>query len=299
MPDQSHTAFRRFAFWALAAIYTAALPEAIIVYRSIVSHFSAEVAGKIPLVMIIIFGSIYVLAGFLMQRNGRHIKFLIPGAIIVFAVLSLESNPNKHIHIPEYILLAGILYEAIAIDYEGRGIFILIFVCTSMLGIVDELAQGLHPQRHYGLGDLVINSASALSGVLLLMGLRDPPRGGWRWVSYLKGMPLWWVLVFFGLSGAGLMCVYLAKVQMSNGFWGIYPIWLLGWNGIFLALSLGAGCAFFFSGCKRYRQSWAKDSSTHIDFMKTVYLWIFPPLTILFIVHLLPMVLGVSGWDFN
>ncbi len=299
MPNQTQTAFRRLAFWALAAIYTAALPEAITVYSSIVSHFSAEVAGRIPLVMIIIFGLIYVLAGFLMQRNGRHIKFLIPGAMIVFVVLSLESNPNKHIHIPEYILLAGILYEAIALDYEGKGIFILIFVCASMLGVVDELAQGLHPQRHYGLGDMAVNSASALIGVLLLMGLRDPPRGDWRWISYLKGMQLWGVIAFLGLSGAGLMCFYLKKVQINNGFWGSYPIWLLGWNGIFLALSLGAGYAFFFKGYKRYRPSGAKDSSTRIDFMKTVYLWIFPPLTILFIAQLLPMVLGVSGWNFK
>jgi hypothetical protein len=249
--------------------------------------------------MIIIFGSIYVLAGFLMQRNGRHIKFLIPGAIIVFAVLSLESNSNKHIHIPEYILLTGILYEAIALDYEGKGIFILIFVCASMLGVVDELAQGLHPQRHYGLGDMAVNSASALIGVLLLMGLRDPPRGDWRWISYLKGMQLWGVIAFLGLSGAGLMCFYLKKVQINNGFWGSYPIWLLGWNGIFLALSLGRGYAFFFNGYKRYRPSGAKDSSTRIDFMKTVYLWIFPPLTILFIAQLLPIFLGLTGWDFK
>ncbi len=299
MPNQSHTAFRRLAFWALAAIYTAALPEAIVVYRSIVSHFSAEIAAKIPLVMILIFGSIYVLAGFLMQRHGRHIRFLIPGAVIVLAVLSLESNPNKHIHIPEYILLAGILYEAIAPDYEGKGIFILIFICTSMLGVVDELAQGLHPQRHYGLGDMAVNSASALIGVLLLMGLCDPARGDWRWISYLNRMQLWGVIVFWGLSGAGLMCFYLKKVQLNNGFWGIYPIWLLGWNGIFLVLSLLMGYAFFFSGYKRKRPSGAKDFSTRIDFVKTVYLWIFPPLTILFIVQLLPMVLGVSGWDFK
>ncbi len=298
MPNQTLTAFRRLAFWALAAIYTAALPEAITVYRSIVSHFSAAVAGRIPLVMIIIFGSIYVLAGFLMQRNGRHIKFLFPSALIVFAVLSLESNPNKHIHIPEYILLAGILYAAIALDYEGKGIFILVFVCASMLGVVDELAQGLHPQRRYGLGDMAVNSASALIGVLLLMGLRDPPRGDWRWIYYLKGMPLWSVIVLLGLSGAGLMCFYLKKVQMNNGFWGVYPIWLMGWNGIFLVLCLGASYTFYFNGYKRKQPSWAKDSST-IDYMKTINLWIFPPLTILFIAQLLPMVLGVSGWDFK
>jgi len=110
---------------------------------------------------------------------------------------------------------------------------------------------------------------------------------------------LWGVIAFFGFSGAGLMCFYLKKVQINNGFWGIYPIWLLGWNGIFLVLNLGAGYAFFVSGYKRYRPSGAKDSSTSIDFMKTVYLWIFPPLTILFIAQLLPMVLGVTGWGFS
>jgi len=299
MPNQNYTAFRRLAFWTLAALYTAALPEAIIVYRSIVSHFSAEVAGKIPLVMIIIFGSLYVLAGILMQTKGRHFKFLIPGVIIVVAVLCLESNPNKHIHIPEYILLSAILYEAIALDYEGKGIFILIFVCTSMLGVVDELAQGLHPQRFYGLGDMAYNSASALVGVFLLMGLRNPPRGDWRWMSYFKGRRLWWVVAFFGLLGAGLMCFYLVKVKTQKTYLGVYPIWLLGWNGLFLVLSLGMGYAFFFKDYKRHMYSSSEDSSTRIDFIKTAYLWIFPPLSILFIVHLLPIVLGLTGWDFK
>ena len=69
-------------------------------------------------------------------------------------VIFLEANPNKHIHIPEYILMTWLVFEALRRDYKGGGIFLLVFILSSLPGILDEVLQGLHPGRSYGWQDM-------------------------------------------------------------------------------------------------------------------------------------------------
>jgi VanZ family protein len=76
--------------------------------------------------------------------------FLLLCPCISFFIICLEPNPNKHIHIPEYVLMTWLLFEAVRIDYRCAGIFLLIFLCSSSLGVLDEILQGILPSRPYG-----------------------------------------------------------------------------------------------------------------------------------------------------
>jgi len=42
----------------------------------------------------------------------------------------------------------------------------------------------------------------------------------------------------FGAAGAVLTCVYLFDVKAHLTFRGVYPFWLLGWNGLFIVTSI-------------------------------------------------------------
>lgn len=290
---------QRVVLWALVAAYTIALPNAIFVYNTIVKHFSTVIASKVPLVINILFGISYIVFSFLSKKRITFLWFIIPCVIIVYIVISFEPNPNKHIHIPEYVLFSWILFEALSIDYRGKGIYILLFICASMLGIVDELQQGIYPERFYGLNDMVINSTSVVIGVLTLMGLRSAPGGDWTWISHFRRFKESLGIIFFGGIGATLICVYLFDVKEAKVFWVVYPFWLIVLNCLFLVLG---PAAIFYNIRRLHKQGDDLNDKKVLDHHGseiTAHLWILSIITILFVIHALVVFVGLSGWEFN
>jgi hypothetical protein len=288
----------KVVLWGLVVLYTFILPDAIVVYRAIVGFFGQDSAGKVPVVIVGTVGIAYVVVVLLTQRNLKNLLFLIPCGAIAFLIIRLVSNPNKHIHIPEYVLMAWLLYAVLSKDYKGKGLFILIFICASMLGVVDELEQGIHPARFYGLSDMIVNSASAMIGVFTIMGLKKYIATDWAWTTHLKeyrGL-LW--LILFGLIGAVIMCSYLFRVQASKAFSGVYPIWLWTWNILFLIMT-PAMIVYYRRTLQKYHQisETGKVSGPRPEGI-TARLWIFPLLAILFYMHALVIYVSIFGVNF-
>jgi len=288
----------KVVLWVLVAFYAFMLPDAIIVYRAIVGAFGQAAAGKVPLIIVVIVGIAYALAVVLSQENLKNLLFLVPSAIISFLIMRLVDNPNKHIHIPEYVLMAWLLFAVLSKDYKGKGLFILIFVYATLLGVVDELEQGINPARFYGLPDMMVNSSSALIGVFTIMGLKNFIATDWAWVSHLKEYKALIGLGAFGFTGMVIMCAYLFQVQASGKFWGVYPQWLLIWNILYLILALVI--AIYQSVRHKNRQvaKDKKDSPIALD-ARTARLWIVPLLVILFYMHSLVIYVALSGVKFD
>ena len=296
--NKRHLRFSRITLWSLVAIYTFSLPYVIIAYRAIETHFSPEIAGKVPLMLILLLGVAYTFLGFRMKKGRSFLGRLVPCAIIAVLLISLESNPNKQIHIPEYILMSWLVFQALALDYRGKGMLILVFLITSMLGVVDELAQGIHPDRFYGWWDMVINASSALIGVILLTGLRDEANGNWGWIRGLKKQKALMRFGMIGILGTLLGCFYLFKVRAAGAFWGAYPFWLLGWNGLLTALIPVAMFHFYFRYARRRPVLNKRDYSNHYADQITGCLWVFPLLVILFIINTAILFVALSGYGF-
>jgi len=284
--------------WVLVALYTFMLPDAIIVYRDIVGAFGKDAAGKVPLIIVVVVGIAYALAVVISQKSFKNLLFLVPCAIIAFLIMKLVDNPNKHIHIPEYVLMAWLLFAVLSRDYKGKGLFLLIFVYATLLGVVDELEQGINPARFYGLSDMMVNSASALIGVFTIMGLNKVTATDWSWVSHLKKYKTFVGLGIFGFTGMVIMCTYLFRVQTNGKFWGVYPEWLLIWNILYLLLA--PTIAVLWSALQKNHQA-AKDQkdSFQSSVMKTARLWIIPLLVILFYMHALVIYVAISGVNFD
>ena len=192
--------------WVLVACYTFMLPNAIIVYRALVADFGKVAAGEVPFVFVVIVGIAYAAAILISHRSWKNLFFLIPCGVIAFAIMKLVDNPNKHIHIPEYVLMAWLLYAVLSKDHTGKGLLILIFVYGTMLGVVDELEQGINPARFYGLSDMTVNCASVLIGVFTIMGLKKIVATDWIWTKRLKEFKAPVSIGLFGLTGAVIMC---------------------------------------------------------------------------------------------
>jgi hypothetical protein len=283
--------------WALVAAYTLILPHIILIYNAIAKHFSSEIAQKVPIALIILLGIAYFLAVLVLKKGIKALALLVPCAIIVWVFISIESNPNKYIHIPEYIIMTWILFEVLALDYKDKGIFVLVFICAALLGIVDEMMQGIIPNRHYGWQDMIMNSAAALMGIFTLTGLRKAPTGDWAWAGGLKEFKPALGIMLCGAAGAVLTCVYLFDVKAHLTFRNVYPFWLLGWNSL-LIVTGSVVILFQKSLYKPVNPGNDKDSNPY-DQATTARLWILCPLVILIIMHSLALLAAVAGLPFN
>jgi hypothetical protein len=288
----------RVILWALVALYTFLLPDVIIAYRAIVASFGKIIAGEVPVYMVVTVGLAYAAALLLSHRNWKNLLFLVPSGIIAVLIIKLVDNPNKHVHIPEYVLMAWLLFAVLSKDHKGKGLLILVFVYASMLGVVDELEQGIHPARFYGAPDMLVNSASALIGVFTIMGLKNITATDWSWTSRLIDYKLLLWLDLFGFAGAVIMCVYLFRVAASGSFWGVYPLWLWIWNFLYLIMA-PVILALHRIILRRHPQS---TESGKVAVLPpegmTARLWIFPLLVILFYMQALALYVSISGVKF-
>ena len=285
--------------WVLVAVYTFILPDAIIIYRNIVGVFGQSAAGKVPILMVLAAGFAYGFAILLTRRNWKNLLYLIPCALIAYIIIIEVSNPNKHIHIPEYVVMTWLLYIALSKDYKGKGILILVFIVGSLLGIVDEIEQGIHPARFYGLSDMAVNCASSLIGVFTLMGLKKVPIGNWDWARGLKEFKTLLWLSFFGVSGGVLTCAYLFQVQASGDFWNAYPKWLFAWSILFLIMA-PLMILLHQKRIKRESTFKNKEQSEPIPIeVATTRLWVYPLLAILFYINALVIYIPIAGTAFK
>jgi len=98
---------------------------------------------------------------------------ILLGLCCCFVALALPDPEIavKRIHVAEYLLLS--LYVRYTLSFRLAGISLLVFSCllACLYGVHDELLQGLHPARTYGLRDMSVNAVAAVGGCLLWHGL--------------------------------------------------------------------------------------------------------------------------------
>ena len=289
---------KKIICWIAVALYTAALPFVIYAFRVIEQHFPPPTAGRIALVIIAVLAAGYGMVCIKRKIASRCSIILAAGALIVFGVVTFEDNANKYIHIPEYILMTWLLYRALVVDYRGSGIWLLVFICALMLGVVDELLQGIHPQRSYGWQDMIIDAVSSFIGILSLLGLKAPPGRTWAWLKNLKHFKGALGVLLLGAAAAVPMGVYLFDVQHQGHFFGVYPPWLLAANGLAIAACLAA---IIFHWRRRLG---CVSTAPEIDQIAlnnhtTAMLWVICPLAILLCMHALVVFVAVAGLKFR
>ena len=104
-------------FWLLIAVYTYILPNFRVIYEAILNTYGIEVVGKVPLAIVAAFGAAYVLSVLRTRKDLKNLLYLLPAALISFTIMRLEPNPNKHIHIPQYVglIAEGRFQEALQV----------------------------------------------------------------------------------------------------------------------------------------------------------------------------------------
>ena len=98
---------------------------------------------------------------------------ILLGLCCCFLALALPDPEIavKRIHVMEYLLLSLCVRYALSSRLAGIPLLVFSSLLTGLYGVHDELLQGLHPARTYGLLDMSVNAIAALGGCLLWHGL--------------------------------------------------------------------------------------------------------------------------------
>lgn len=136
-------------------------------------------------------------------NRGYRISLLFLGLGIVGTFLALAipdpRYPIKRIHVAEYIILSFLVRYTLSHRLQGAALTLFTILATLLLGVHDEMLQGLHAMRYYGWRDIIVNGTAGMSGALLGHGLFCCERS----VGSATGdAPGWKVLLpLFGLFG--------------------------------------------------------------------------------------------------
>ncbi len=290
---------RRVGLWSLVAIYTALLPNARLVYDWITDAISFTLADRIPMVIVLLLITGYFTFCLKRKKKINFSGLLLPSSLIILGIIWFESIKVKYIHIPEYMLMTWFVFAAMSEDYRGKGLLLLVLLCSCLLGVVDELEQGLYPGRYYGWKDMVINSSSAIIGILTIKELKQLPEGDFGWTVYLLPIKRFFYFIAFSLLGAVLMCIKLFDTIPDEPLLNTYPAWLLAWN--VLSTLFGTAVVLYFSLKSKPEKTYQDDEIYMTDQGDriTARLWCIVPLSVLTIMHAIAIVAAVSGWDFQ
>jgi VanZ family protein len=77
--------------------------------------------------------------------------------------------PEERIHFVEYAVLGVLLYFALREGILGRRLILYIPALVFIIGLGDELIQGILPNRVYDFRDVLMNLAGGILGELILI----------------------------------------------------------------------------------------------------------------------------------
>lgn len=180
------------------------------------------------------------------------IALIIIGTAICLAALIIPDPqaPVKRIHVIEYMALSLLIRYTMSVRLKGSALLVYSIFFASLLGVHDELLQGLHPLRTYGTRDILVNTLGSAGGGLIWHGFNlfeRPERASDQHarLSLFSALYLAWlfcsVVVFVvplfsfreellplwpGVPLAGGLTLFIAaaanrSAQINHGIWAI------------------------------------------------------------------------------
>jgi hypothetical protein len=99
---------------------------------------------------------------------------IIIGIVICLVALIIPDPeaPVKRIHVIEYMMLSLLIRYTMSVRLQGISLLVYSILFSSLLGVHDELLQGLHPLRTYGSRDILVNALGSTGGGFIWHGFK-------------------------------------------------------------------------------------------------------------------------------
>ena len=182
-------AVRAVALHAIAVVLVFLYVNLFSVWRKLGETFGLSVRDALPWIIVSLLAALAI--SLLSMRQWRmrvSWPWLAASVIACSAGLAIADPdfPAKRIHVPEYFLLACVVWCSVPRRLCTTVTPFLVLACTALYGMHDEFLQGLHPNRTYGLTDMLVNLCGAAGGTFALLSFARPlPKGLGRFGAVL------------------------------------------------------------------------------------------------------------------
>jgi hypothetical protein len=166
----------RAAWWAVTITYISLTYASLGAMPALWERFNALLGGRGVVVQygLYLAVGIWLLGYIVLVRKERRVwRYVIFCCFVAtfFVMLKMEKNPGEKIHMAQYGLLGVLTYNALKIDFDrnGSALYLVGAAICIVAGALDEVIQGILPNRHFTWHDVLING---LSGILALLVIR-------------------------------------------------------------------------------------------------------------------------------
>ncbi|RPJ59330.1 MAG: hypothetical protein EHM23_14490 [Acidobacteria bacterium] len=159
--------------WLVAFVYTIFLYSTLtLAFRLYVWMFDRYGKPFMSALMIWIYVPIgLALLAFLLFRLprqlGRYVTFLMLGLAMAFC-LDRITIPAKRFHFLEYAPLAVLVFDALRFHCRDRYHYVWSMVVVTLVGLGDEVIQGILPNRYFGINEVVTNAAAGFFALIFI-----------------------------------------------------------------------------------------------------------------------------------
>jgi glycopeptide antibiotics resistance protein len=176
-PYLTHRWLVVYGYLVVLLIVTPCLPLVINWARA---RWQGEAVSSFVLVVEITIGIMLILSAssiFFYNRRKFLLYVTLMGALIVASGLFFLFNPNPYelTHLPEYAILGILVIVAMKKGKEqGSESFLYVrsAAITVIVGIADELYQGVLPSRYFTWYDIILNGLGGLLGLTIYWGMK-------------------------------------------------------------------------------------------------------------------------------
>jgi hypothetical protein len=162
--------------WTFVIVYVLLIYSTLSVMRDILNFLKTTLGKGFDVLVYGIFGLFFFSGfGFLLRSSQGAAWVQIKSVacyIVLFGMIGIIAIhlkiPEERIHLVEYGLLSFLVYGALRFDFSGFTLFVLTCVIVSGFGFLDEVIQGILPNRYFGWRDVLLNAAGGLMGVGLI-----------------------------------------------------------------------------------------------------------------------------------
>jgi hypothetical protein len=159
--------------WLAVSVYTivlySTLTLAFRLYVWIFDRMGKPFMSALMIWIYVPFGlALFALLFFRLPRQlGRYVSFLMLTLAMAYC-LDRITIPAKRFHFLEYAPLGVLVFDALRFHCRTRYHYVWTMVVVSLIGLGDEIIQGILPNRYFGINEVVTNAAAGLFALIFI-----------------------------------------------------------------------------------------------------------------------------------
>ncbi|MEK9833192.1 MAG: VanZ family protein [Rhodospirillaceae bacterium] len=227
-PNRTRIALRVTGFHVVAVALVFVFVNLFSVWRSLGEAFGLGVRDALPWIAV---GALVAVGVCLLSVRRWRMQVswscLVASALACAAGLAIADPdfPAKRIHVPEYFLLASVVWLSVPARLRTPATPVLVLACAALYGVHDEFLQGLSPNRTYGLRDMLVNLCGVAGGTFAFTAFGGVPRS--NAVSHHQAGLGPGALAALAASLAGAVLFAWAATGYRNDivpYWSLLPV---------------------------------------------------------------------------